>query len=222
MKDLNAIRGKHYIEGLIAEGEHDHQDFKYLISDARKIARSISAFANNDGGHLLIGVKDNGTMAGVRNEEDIYVVEQAAELYCRPPQKIEFTAFNVDRGTIVIRASIPKAEKRPVAVCEAQGELKAYYRVKDENIVAHPLMVKMWHKREAADSEAIVFRLSDVETRLLAILDDAPEGLTERDIAVRLHCSQAQTDELIVNLAAVGILTFQFNGTHFLIARAAD
>ena len=50
----------HYIQDLILEGEHEHQDFKYQITDARKIARSISAFANNSGGHLLIGVKDNG------------------------------------------------------------------------------------------------------------------------------------------------------------------
>ena len=34
-------------QNLILEGEHEHQDFKYQISDARKIARSISAFANN-------------------------------------------------------------------------------------------------------------------------------------------------------------------------------
>lgn len=35
---------------LIAQGEHQQQDFKYEISDARKIARTLSAFANTDGG----------------------------------------------------------------------------------------------------------------------------------------------------------------------------
>ena len=74
MKDIKAIKGKFYIQGLIEEGEHEHQDFKFSISDARKIARSLSAFANNDGGRLLVGVKDNGNIAGVRNEEDIYVI----------------------------------------------------------------------------------------------------------------------------------------------------
>ena len=52
MKDIPAIKGKFYVSRLIEEGEHEHQDFKYAISDARKIARSISAFANNDGGRL--------------------------------------------------------------------------------------------------------------------------------------------------------------------------
>lgn len=46
-----------YIQQLITEGEHVHQDFKFAISDARKIAKSLSAFANTGGGRLLIGVK---------------------------------------------------------------------------------------------------------------------------------------------------------------------
>ena len=75
---------KVYLQQLIAEGEHQQQDFKFEISDARKIARSLSAFFNTDGGRLLIGVKDNGRIAGVRSEEEIYMIEAAAKLYCRP------------------------------------------------------------------------------------------------------------------------------------------
>ena len=63
-----------YIHALIAEGEHQQQDFKFEISDARKIAKTLSAFANTDGGRLLIGVKDNGKIAGVRSEEEKYMI----------------------------------------------------------------------------------------------------------------------------------------------------
>ena len=94
------------MQRLIEEGEHEHQDFKFAISDARKIARSVSAFANNDGGSLLIGVKDNGVIAGVRNDEDIYVVEQAAQMYCEPSVDVRFEAFRTDPGVVVIRASV--------------------------------------------------------------------------------------------------------------------
>ena len=65
---------KGYIESLIEQGEHEHQDFKYQITDARKIARSISAFANHGGGRLLVGVKDNGSIVGVSSDEEIYKV----------------------------------------------------------------------------------------------------------------------------------------------------
>ena len=148
MKDIKAIKGKFYIQGLIEEGEHEHQDFKFSISDARKIARSVSAFANNDGGRLLVGVKDNGNIAGVRSEEDIYVIEQAAQMYCRPSQKVEFTAFKTEGGAIVIRADIAKSTHRPVQAQEPDGSCRSFYRVKDENIVASELMVRAWRKKD--------------------------------------------------------------------------
>lgn len=138
MKDIHAIKGRYYVQRLIEEGEHEHQDFKFAISDARKIARSISAFANNGGGRLLIGVKDNGSVAGVRNEEDIYVIEQAASMYCEPPVEVRFDAYKVEPGVIVIKAAVDAVSTRPVRVREADGSLRAYYRVRDENIVAHP------------------------------------------------------------------------------------
>lgn len=58
--EMKALTDTQYIRQLVSEGEHCHQDFKFEISDARKIARSLSAFANTEGGRLLIGVKDNG------------------------------------------------------------------------------------------------------------------------------------------------------------------
>lgn len=67
-----------YIHALIAQGEHQQQDFKFEISDICKIAKTLSAFANTDGGRLLIGVKDNGKIAGVRSEEEQYMIEAAA------------------------------------------------------------------------------------------------------------------------------------------------
>ena len=78
-----------YLRSLIAEGEHQQLDFKFEINDARKIARTLSAFSNTDGGRLLIGVKDNGRISGVKSDEEYYMVESAASLYCKPEVKFE-------------------------------------------------------------------------------------------------------------------------------------
>ena len=75
----------HYIHKLISQGEHQQLDFKFEIADSKKIAKTFSAFANTDGGKLLIGVKDNGNIAGVRSEEEFYMAEAAATMYCKPP-----------------------------------------------------------------------------------------------------------------------------------------
>ena len=216
MKDLKAIRGKFYINGLIQEGEHEHQDFKFAITDAAKIAHSISAFANNDGGRLLIGVKDNGAIAGVRSEEDVYVIEQAAEMYCRPPQHIEVTAFLVDGGAVVIRAEIPKAESRPVMSRESDGRWTAYYRVKDENIVAHPVMVKAWRRRSAAKD--VVFTLAEAESALLVYLDRV--GMTSlEDYMTTAHVSRPLAESVVINLYSAGIVDFVYTGSEFKIVR---
>lgn len=214
MKDIKAIKGKFYIQGLIEEGEHEHQDFKFSISDARKIARSLSAFANNDGGRLLVGVKDNGNIAGVRNEEDIYVIEQAAQMYCRPAQKVEFTAFKTEGGAIVIRAEIAKASHRPVQAQELDGSWRTYYRVKDENIVAPELMVRAWRKKESQKGALLSF--SETESTLIGHLEEN-EMTTIEEFMKIARISRHTAEEIIIKLYAVGIIDFTYTGTTFKI-----
>lgn len=216
MKDIKAIKGKFYIQRLIEEGEHEHQDFKFSISDARKIARSVAAFANNDGGRLLIGVKDNGNIAGVRNEEDIYVVEQAAQMYCRPAQNVEFTAFKTEGGAIVIRAEIARATHRPVQAQEPDGSWRTYYRVKDENIAAPDLMVRAWRRKESTDGSLISF--SETESSLINYLNEN-EMTTIEEFMKMARISRHTAEDIITKLYAMNIIDFTYTGTTFKIIR---
>ena len=218
MKDIKAIKGKFYIQQLIEEGEHEHQDFKFSISDARKIARSVSAFANNDGGRLLIGVKDNGNIAGVRNEEDIYVVEQAAQMYCRPAQNVEFTAFKTEGGAIVIRAEIAKASHRPVQAQEPDGSWRTYYRVKDENIAAPDLMVRAWRKKESQKGALLSF--SEAESALINHLEENEMVTIEESMKIA-RISRHTAEEIIIKLYAVDVIDFTYTGTTFKIIHNA-
>ncbi len=215
MKDIKAIKGKFYIQRLIEEGEHEHQDFKFSISDARKIARSLSAFANNDGGRLLIGVKDNGNIAGVRNEEDIYVIEQAAQMYCRPAQNVEFTAYKTEGGAIVICAEIARASRRPVQVQEPDGSWRTYYRVKDENIVAPDLMVRAWRQKEAQKGSLLSF--SETESVLIEYLEKNGNASIE-EFMKTARISRHTAEEIITKLYAIDVIDFTYTGTTFKIA----
>ncbi len=75
----------------IREDEHLTQYFKYVINDCEKIARSLSAFANTEGGRLLVGVKDNGNIVGVSSDEEFFMIDSAAHRYCLP--EVPFTTY---------------------------------------------------------------------------------------------------------------------------------
>lgn len=219
MKDIKAVRGSRKVREMVAEGEHVNQDFKFAISDARKIARSLSAFANNSGGRLLIGVKDNGTIAGVRNEEDIFVVEQAAGRYCRPPQPVDFKAYLVDGSMCVIEAVIAAAPERPVYAVENDGSLKAYYRVADENIAAHPLMVRAWKLH--ASPRATAFSLNGNHSAVLGLIAERGSIADSREAAITLHISQHEADAIVADLASMDLIQFVYMNGGFVIVRGA-
>lgn len=215
MKDLKAIRGKYYLARIIAEGEHEQQDFKFAISDARKIARSLSAFANRSGGRLLIGVKDNGTIAGVRNEEDIYVIEQAAQMYCRPAQELRFTAITADEGATVIRAEIDASKCRPVQALDTDGLWKAYYRVADENILASPLMVRAWRRK--ASSRPAAISLGPSEEAVMHCISDSYGPADVDSIMRQSGLSRRKTEQILIELYAMNIIDFVFTDRRFQI-----
>ena len=204
---------KEYIYGLIAEGEHEHQDFKFQISDAKKIARSVSAFANNSGGRLLVGVKDNGSIAGVRSDEEIYMIEQAAQMYCRPPQAVEFSTYRID-GKTVVKAEINEASEKPVKAPDDSGKYIAYYRVADENIVAGAVHVKAMRQ---SGKEAAALSLTERETAILGYLQT--HGAISIPGILRLnHCSRRVAESIVVNLHDMGIIAIQYHNGELLIA----
>ena len=156
-----------YLQQRIAEGEHIHQDFKFAISDARKIARSLSAFANTEGGRLLVGVKDNGKIAGVRSDEEIYMIEAAAQLYCRPPATIETYIYKVE-GKDVLEVVVPESPQKPVCAIDETGKAWAYVRMADENILATAIHLNIWrHNREETD---VVMTYPEQAQQLLDLL----------------------------------------------------
>lgn len=163
---------EYYIQKLIDEGEHVHQDFKFAISDARKIAKSISAFSNTEGGRLLVGVKDNGKIAGVRSEEEIYMIEAAAKMYCTPEVNISNKIFRV-QGKDVLEVSIEESKNKPVCAIDENNKTWAYVRINDENILADTVFLNRWkHNKQ---EEKVIVTYSEREKYLLDILSKNKE-----------------------------------------------
>ena len=204
---------------LIAQGEHQQQDFKYEISDARKIARTLSAFANTDGGRLLIGVKDNGKIAGVRSDEEIYMVEAAAALYCIPPVQCHMTTHRIDGRGVVI-AEVRPVDKRPVRAQLDDGKLCAFMRIADENIVASPVQMALW--REANDEEGTLLPFTPRERALLQMLSEAQEPMTLNRFARLGRLPRHRAVRLLAQFIRFGLAEQQFIGHTFVYVPAAE
>ena len=149
-----------HIQKLISQGEHQQLDFKFEISDARKIARSMVAFANTDGGILLVGVKDNGAIAGIRSEEEIYMIEAAAQLYCKP--EVEFTTKNwIEQGKMVLEVTIPKSKSALHFAKDEKGKWLVYIRINDQNILANSIWLKVFRRKQNPQGTIIHYRESE-------------------------------------------------------------
>ncbi|HNX56881.1 MAG TPA: ATP-binding protein [Prolixibacteraceae bacterium] len=196
-----------YIQKLIQQGEHQTQDFKYCISDSKKIARSLVAFANTDGGRLLIGVKDNGRIAGVRSEEEYYMVESAAKIYSKPP--IDFTTrqHSVDGKTVLEVMIEPSAEK-PHFAKDDDGKWWAYFRKDDENKLATKVMIEVWKHQKSP--KGILISYSDDEKTLLDYLEKN-ETISVGKYARIAHLSYKKAEQIIVNFRSLNILKDHFS-----------
>jgi len=143
-----------HIRNLIAKGEGQELDFKYYISSASKIAKTLVAFSNSGGGRLLIGVKDNGNIVGVESEEEVYMIELAAERYCRPEVKLEMTSYDVD-GLVVLEVYVAPGSERPYYAKDENGKWLVYVRKEDQNLLANKVLVEVF-KREKNEKASII------------------------------------------------------------------
>src|ERR1700759_5695392 len=101
------------VKRQIFEGESVTLDFKKTITSCEKIARTMVSFANNKGGRLLIGVADDGTIKGVKSEdEERYMITKAAHFFARPALDPIFEEVYVDDKLLLI-VEIEQSNMKP-------------------------------------------------------------------------------------------------------------
>lgn len=157
----------HYLKKLIEEGENQHLDFKYCVSDSRKIARTLSAFANSDGGRLLIGVRDNGSIAGIKSDEEIYMVDTAAQLFCRPEITYSIKQHTAG-GKTILEVEVNKGDKRPYQARDEKGRWLSYFRQHDQSLAANRVLLQVWRKEKKG--RGVLVKFSKVENSLMDYL----------------------------------------------------
>jgi predicted HTH transcriptional regulator len=194
---------------MIAEGEHQRQDFKYCINDSRKIARSMVAFANTDGGRLLLGIRDNGSVAGVQSDEEFYMAEAAAKLYSKPPINFQTHQWLID-GKTVLEINIQKSDEIPHFAQNEEGKWFVYIRKGDQNILAPGILLKIWEQQK--NLQGVHIRFTDEEKRLLSLIESG-QNLSLNQFLRQAKLPHWKGEKLLVKLIVVGVVGMEITET---------
>jgi len=199
-----------YIQSLIDQGEHQKLDFKFQVNDSRKIARTLVAFANTEGGKVLVGVKDNGVIAGVRTEEEYFMIDAAAAMYCKPEIMFASRSWKIE-GRQVLEIDVAELKKKPAFALSEDERWMAYVRVGDQNILATPLQIKFW-KQQNSDEGALI-RYSEKEKVLLTYLTNNP-FITLSKFSKIADLPRYKAENIIVGLMCAGLIEMNQNENH--------
>ncbi|MEO1654253.1 MAG: ATP-binding protein, partial [Bacteroidota bacterium] len=130
------------LKKLVRQGENLHLEFKLKANHPKKIVKEAVAFANSEGGVLLIGVNDDREIRGLKYaEEDEFALTRALKKHCNPEIKYEYEKIPVERDRDVLVFYIPKSSKVHYYKEDEKSKLgRAYIRIEDRSMKASPEM----------------------------------------------------------------------------------
>lgn len=216
------------VRRLAAMGEGRQLEFKNRVPKAERIAREVIALANTDGGKVLVGVDDDGTVLGVKDaQEEFYALQTALDDRILPPVDLGFEPVRVSRTREVLVVHVPASADRPHVLRpdrRPDGTLpkqRAFVRVADQSVEASREAVALM-KAERRD-EAVTFTFGDAERRLLQYLE-RHERITVREYARMNKLPPWKASKALVMLARAGIVALhpREGGDDFFTAALGD
>ncbi len=193
--EFSDMHNDRYIRDLIRQGEHQQLDFKYAITDSRKIARTLVAFSNSEGGRLLIGVKDNGRIAGIRSEEEYYMIQTAAILHCHP--EVQFTTHPYEiEGKTILEVYVPPSGQRPYRAPDDHNRWHAYVRVNDHNYIANRVLIRTWKRKKRKAGTWVSYTHPE---RLLFQYLNRHKQISQSSFRKMANISVAKSESILVN-----------------------
>lgn len=193
---------KTHLNRLIQKGEGQKLDFKYHVAEAEKIAKSLVAFANSSGGTLLIGVKDNGKVKGIRSDEEIYMIETASEYYCRPRVEVSMEEKDYE-GKTVLEVTVPQSKQKPHYAKENSKKWLAYVRYEDKNLLANKVFIDVMNRKRKGVTTRLKYTREEHD--LLKFLEERG-AITIKEYVRHTRIPYPRVHNMIVNLVSMGVV----------------
>ncbi|MEM9555317.1 MAG: RNA-binding domain-containing protein [Acidobacteriota bacterium] len=95
-------------------------EFKAWPIPNERLAATLVAFANSEGGDLIVGVEDDGTLQGVEDADAVSrAIDNIAFNNCVPPITVEQTAIRLESGRRILVVNVERGEMQPY--CTQKG-----------------------------------------------------------------------------------------------------
>lgn len=160
------------------------------------------SFANTRGGVLLIGVRDNKSIAGIRTEEEKYVLDLAAGFFCKPEIKLEIKEWVID-GKTILECIVPNGEAKPYYAKDEDGKWWVYVRSLDKSLLASKTTVDFL--KHHAQGKEVKLNLGFIETGILKYLDEN-DKITLPQICKMFNISRRRGSRILVELMSLGAI----------------
>ncbi len=206
-----------HIKILIASGEGLRLDFKQTITSAQKIAKTLVAFANTDGGVILVGVKDNRALAKIEPDEERYMLDGANARYCSPEVAISFQTVLVQNKKILY-AEVMKGNQKPYLALDEDGKYWAYIRQEDNTMLASKIMLDIL--KLSSQTESVAFEFGENEKNIIKFIYNNTE-VNLYELCKNLKIKRFLAINVIVKLIACKVLdlVYKNNIEHYIISR---
>ena len=182
-------------------------DYKQEITSAHKIAKTMVSFANHKGGTLLVGVRDNRTIAGIRTEDEKYMLDLAASFYCK--QEIILAIIEHQIGDkVVLECIVPEGDGKPYYAKGEDEKWWVYIRNKDKSLLASKIVVDVL-KRQSSNLGTMI-SYGKNEEALLKYLEEN-ERIYLQEFRKMVNISKWRAAKILVNLISAGVIR---NHTH--------
>jgi predicted HTH transcriptional regulator len=190
------------LHNLVQMGETAFVEFKQKVASPEKLAREIAAFANCDGGMILIGVGDRGELIGLETYlEEEFWLQKAADEECIPPVNIKVELFQHGQRDILI-VKVPEAEQKPVYV-KGHKRRKVYVRVQDASVEASDEYIEVL--KHGSSTEGVTFEYGEKEQILFRYLKEYSE-ITVKEFSNIAYINTYRASKILINLVSAGVL----------------
>jgi hypothetical protein len=187
---------------LIHDREREHIEFKRMVPSAFKMAKEMAAMANTVGGNILIGVDDDGTVAGViEAQRETAAIFAAARELCDPPVDPQIRAVTIEGKTVLWIMIAPGTARH--SVTDSRGNTRVYVRVRDKNLLASKQTA-----RRISDGPALKLSVKNLDRQELSLIDylRRHEKITLPEFCRAANISRRRASRICVKLEQASII----------------